>query len=139
MAYSEVAFATALVPHQPPPAPPCEPQDACALARLLPAADCASLLAAKLCRQVEPSVPWQVAETCVPPSVAPTRLEPAHCPFVPAVQSVLDDALLTPPGAAARALPSVWMRHPVPAHVPVTSAMPSAANPPVPDWHAPAA
>jgi hypothetical protein len=55
------------------------------------------------------------------------------------VQSVRDAALLTPPGAAARALPSVWIRHPVPAQLALTSAMSSAAKPPVADWQAPAA
>src|SRR5687768_8616714 len=122
MAPSAVALAAALVPHHSPPAPPCAPQLASAVARWLPAADCASLLAAMLYRQVEPPVLWQVAETCVPVSVAPTRLAPAHWPFVPAVQSELEDALLTPPGAAARAVPSVWVRHPVPAQPAVTSA-----------------
>jgi hypothetical protein len=112
---------------------------ASAVARLLPAADCASLLAAMLYRQVDSPVLRHVAETCVPASVAPTRLAPAHWPFAPAVQSELEDALLTPPGAAARAVPSVWVRHPVPPQLAVTSAMPSAANPPVPDWQAPAA
>ena len=63
MAYSDVALATALVPHHPPPAPPCAPQEACALAWLPPAADCASLLAEKLCRQVAPLLASQAAET----------------------------------------------------------------------------
>ncbi|GAA5123099.1 hypothetical protein GCM10023320_34390 [Pseudonocardia adelaidensis] len=139
MAPSAEALAAALVPHHPPPAPPRAPQVASAVARLPPPADCAWLLAAKLYRQVEPAVPWQDAETCVPFSVAPTRLEPAHCPLVPAVQSVREDALLTPPGAAAWAVPSVWVRHPVPAQVPVTSAIASDANPPVPAWQPPAA
>jgi hypothetical protein len=45
MALSPVVFATALVPHQPPPAPPLVPHVAVAVARLPPVADWASLLA----------------------------------------------------------------------------------------------
>jgi hypothetical protein len=102
-----VVCATALVPHQPLPAPPLCPQPAFAQAWWPPVAEFALLLAEKLFRQVEPLLPWQDAETCVPASVAPTLLEPAHCPFVPLVQLVRENALFTPPGAAARALPRV--------------------------------
>ena len=102
-------------------------------------AELALLLAEKAYRHVEPLLPSQAAETSVPAVVAPTRLEAAHSPFFPAVQSIREDALLTPPGAVARAVPSVWVRHPVPAQLPVTSATPLAANPPVAAWQAPAA
>jgi hypothetical protein len=69
-------------------------------------------------------LPWHAAETCVPAAVAPTRLVPAHCPFFPPVQLVRENALFTPPGAAARALPVVWVLQPVPAHCALTSATP---------------
>ncbi|OLT01626.1 hypothetical protein BJF90_30785 [Pseudonocardia sp. CNS-004] len=72
-------------------------------------------------------------------AVAPTWLTPVHCPFAPAVQSVLDAARFTPPGAAAFAVPSVWVRQPVPVQLPATSVTSGRANPLVAAWHAPAA
>ena len=55
-------------------------------------------------------------------SVNTERLQ--HCPYIPLVQLVREAALFTPPGAAARALPSVRVLHPVPAHCALTSATP---------------
>ncbi|OLT04526.1 hypothetical protein BJF90_22070 [Pseudonocardia sp. CNS-004] len=74
----------------------------------------------------------------MPFSVAPTRLVPAHSPDVPAVQSVRDAALLIPPGTARCAVPSVWVRQPVPVHSAVVSTTSFEANPPVAEWQAPA-
>jgi hypothetical protein len=121
------------------PALPPAPQRASAPARFPPVWLRAVLAAEKLCRQVAPVPASQVAEACAPASVAPTRLAPAHVAFVPAVQSLLDVARLVPPGAAACAAPSVWVRQPAPTQLPVTSAMPLAATPPVIDSQPPAA
>jgi hypothetical protein len=89
-------------------------------------------------RQLEPVLPWHDAAACAPSAAAPTRLVPAHCPFFAPVHAVREKALLIPPGAAARALPEVWVLQPVPKQPAVTSVMPLAAYPPVVAWQAPA-
>jgi hypothetical protein len=139
IACSALVWALALVAHHPEPAPPVSPQLASAVARLPPVVLSAELDAAMLCRQVAPLLPWQVAEVWAPAAVAPTWLTPVHCPFAPAVQPVLEAARLTPPGAAARAVPSVWVRQPVPVQLLATSVTPASANPLVAAWQAPAA
>jgi hypothetical protein len=83
-------------------------------------------------------LPWHAAEACAPSAVAPTPLVPAHRPSVPAVQVVLEAALLVPPGATAFAVPWVRVAHPVPAQVAVTSTRSFAAKPLVPAWQLPA-
>jgi hypothetical protein len=72
MAWVSVVSATAVVWHQPSPAPPSEPQPACAVASL-PAVLLVCLLAAAIeCSHVEPSEPPHAAATWAVVSSAPT-------------------------------------------------------------------
>jgi hypothetical protein len=127
------------VAHHPVPDPPAPPQRAAAAARFPADRLLALLVEEKLYRQVEPAPPWHAAEAWDPSAPEPTRLTPAHRPSAPAVQSVLDAALLVPPGAAACAPPPVRVRHAMPVQSAVTSAAPAMAFPPVPTWQTPAA
>jgi hypothetical protein len=59
----------------------------------LPVLLCALDRAAMRWLHADPTVPAQFADTSAPVSLAPTRLEPPHMPFGPAVQSVRLDAV----------------------------------------------
>ncbi|HLU55499.1 MAG TPA: hypothetical protein VKZ81_08545 [Pseudonocardia sp.] len=55
------------------------------------------------------------------------------------MQSVLEDARFTPFATTAFAVPSVWVRQPVPVQLLATSVTAERANPLVAAWHTPAA
>src|SRR5690348_9236621 len=93
------------------------------------------------CVQVEPSLPWHAADTCVPVSVAPAWLEVMQAPLTPAVQSELDLAMLVPlPSSPAWvAVVLVRARQPVPMHAAETSVRSGTTEPEVSERQAPAA
>jgi hypothetical protein len=72
-------------------------------------------------------------------SLTSAWLEPAHCPYAPAVQSVLEVALCVAPAAETCPAASVWVRQPVPVHIAVSSTRFAPATPPVMASQPPAA
>jgi hypothetical protein len=62
------------------------------------------------------------------PALAATRLELAHVPFAPTVQSERETALLRPLDMTARACPFAWVLQPAPAHCAATWVASFAAN-----------
>jgi hypothetical protein len=125
----------ALVNASPLPTVPCP----CATASARTPGPLAWLSARKENEQLEPSLPAHAAPASAYSPLAATRLDPAHSPPAPAVQSDREVAVFVPCGDAARALPSVWVVQPVPAQLAVTSAKSFAADPPVAAVQSPAA
>ena len=105
------------------------PQAARPSAELAPSRSVAVASAAK--EQVEPSEQFAPAPACATPGLVPTLPLVMQTPLVPAVQSARMFAAACMAPSVLRPVPSTWVRHPVPAHVPCTCPTPGATNDPV--------